>query len=75
MSEHSTEAYGLALVMFRRRCALEGIYDDAGNELQVDSALVELAWLDERVRAFWLDEAQAVLDHLAGKPTASTSSD
>lgn len=55
MSSLSTEAYGLALSMFQRRSTL----DDA------DPALVQLAWLDPDIRAFWLDEAQAVLDYQA----------
>ena len=75
MTEHTAAAYSLAWMMFARRCTLEGIFDDAGNEPPVDAAEIDAAWMQKGIRAFWLDEAQAVLDHLAGKPTASTSSD
>jgi hypothetical protein len=64
-------AYSLAWMMFARRCTLEGVYDDAGNELPLDSGEVANAWMQKGVRDFWVAEAQAVLDHLAGNPPAS----
>ncbi len=60
MTALSTEAYALAWMMFQRRCTLDG----------ADPALVELAWLDDDIRAFWLDEAQAVLDYQAAERKA-----
>ena len=55
MSEHAAEAYGLAWAMFTRSCAS---YEAAPEQ-------VDQAWLEDEVREFWLDEAQAVLDHQA----------
>lgn len=59
MTDHP-QTYGLAWSMFQRRCNLDG----------ADPAMVELAWLDEDVRAFWLAEADAVLGHLEEKQEA-----
>lgn len=42
----------LARHMFNRRCELDG----------ADWALVELAWIDQDVRDFWLAEADHVLE-------------
>ena len=41
----------LAKHMFNRRCELDG----------ADSALVELAWIDQNIQDFWLAEADSVL--------------
>lgn len=53
-SAHDARAYSLAWSMFHRRCTA----DDA------DPSMIELAWVDPDIRAFWLDEAQAVIEHL-----------
>lgn len=49
----SARAYQLAWAMFKRRCDLDEI-DDAAD-----------AWIDDAdVRAFWVAEAEHVLQHL-----------
>jgi hypothetical protein len=45
----------LAFAMFQRRCELD----------HADATLVELAWTDRDVRAFWIAEAEHVLAVLA----------
>ena len=56
-----TAREALARHMFERRCHLDG----------ADLAMVELAWADPNIRAFWTAEADHVLEFVTDDGAAA----